>query len=236
MKNNIVAIIPARGGSKGIPKKNIVDFCRKPLLAWTIEQAKKSKKIDGIYVSTDDKEIVNVARKYGAETILRPKEISGDTANVDDALKHAINKITKGEIQKPGYIVFLQTTSPLREPEDIDNAVDKIIDENADSLFSGAEIGDFYIWRKKEDRLESINYDYRNRERRQDFEKQFGKQYVENGSIYIFKPEILFKYNNHLGGKIAIYEMDFWKSFEVDNREDLQLCKDLFKLKKVGKG
>jgi len=224
----IIAIIPARGGSKSIPQKNIINFCGKPLVVWSILQAKESKKINAIYVSTDNKEIASVSKQYGAEIIWRPKEISGDLSPSEEALKHAINKISK---ENPGskinYVVFLQATSPLRKSKDIDNAIKKIISENADSLFSGAKLGDFYIWEKTGKKLKSLNYDYKKRKRKQDF----GKQFVENGSIYIFKPEILFKYNNRLGGKVVISEMEFWKSFEIDNLDDLKLCEELFETK-----
>ena len=227
----IIAIIPARGGSKGIPKKNIINFLGKPLLAWSIEDAKSSRLISAVYVSTDDKEIAKVSRKYGAEVIWRPKEFSGDSSPSEDALKHAMNEVYKAEPQKIDYVVFLQATSPLREAKDIDNAIKKIISADADSLFSGAEIEDFYIWKKMGNKLVSFNYDYKKRKRRQDF----GKQFVENGSIYIFRPEILFKYNNRLGGKIVISEMEFWKSFEIDDLESLKFCEEIFKLKELNK-
>lgn len=230
-KKNIIAIIPARGGSKGIPKKNIVNFCGNPLIVWTIKQAKKSKYIDEIYISTDDKDIASVSEKHEAKIIWRPKEISGDFSSSEEALKQAVNEIYKKDPKAIDYIVFLQTTSPLRETKDIDNAVDKIISERADSLFSGAEIGDFYIWGKKGEKLGSLNYDYKNRKRRQ----EFGKQFVENGSIYIFKPEVLFEYNNRLAGKISISEMEFWKSFEIDDFENLKFCEELFKIKGLDK-
>jgi N-acylneuraminate cytidylyltransferase len=226
----IVGIIPARGGSKGIHKKNIVDFCGKPLLAWTILQAKGSKYLDDVYVSTDDEEIAEVATKYGAKVIDRPDDISGDKSTSESAILHAVDKIESigKEIQ---YVVFLQATSPLRESSDIDNAVQKIIDERADSLFSGVNIGDFYIWEKSGDNLESINYDYKNRKRRQDHNEQFG----ENGSIYIFTPEVLRKYNNRFGEKITISQMDFWKTFEVDDGDDLDFCSMIFRSKGLDK-
>ena len=189
-----IAIIPARGGSKSIPKKNIVDFMGKPLLAWSIEDAKGSAFVDEVYVSTDDKDIAKVSEMYGAKVIWRPEEISGDFSPSEEALKHALGEIGKTDQEKIDYVVFLQATSPLRETKDIDNAIKKIIAEDADSLFSGAEIGDFFIWRRNGDTLESLNYDYKERKRRQDF----GEQFVENGSIYIFKPEILFAHNNRL--------------------------------------
>ncbi len=227
----IVAIIPARGGSKSIPHKNIVDFCGKPLLAWSILQAKGAALVDEIYVSTDDEAVAMVAKKYGAKIISRPADISGDTATSESALEHAVSCIKEHEAFEIEYVVFLQATSPLRESSDVDNAIRAMKKEKADSLFSGAPIGDFYIWVKQNSALRSINYDYKNRKRRQ----EYGEQFVENGSIYIFKPEVLAEFHNRLGAKIAISPMEFWKSFEVDNREDLEFCKSLFMLKELDK-
>ena len=223
---HVVAIIPARGGSKGIPKKNIIDFLGKPLLAWSIEDARNSRLIDAVYVSTDDKEIGEVAERYGAEVIWRPKGISTDFSPSEEALKHAINEISKKYSRTIDYVVFLQATSPLRETSDIDSAIEKILAQDADSLFSAADIGDFLIWRKRGDEFQSVNYDYKHRGMRKDF----GKQFVENGSIYIFKPKTLFEYNNRLGGKITISEIELWKSFEVDDQESLEFCKKLYQI------
>src|SRR3989338_3665961 len=226
-KQKIVAIIPARGGSKSIPKKNIIVFCGGPLLAWTIRQARAAKLVDEVYVSTDDAQIAKVARQSGAKVIVRPKSISGDKATSESALAHAIEQIVLRGRVKPKYIVFLQATSPLRESSDIDNAVRTIEKKRADSLFSGAKIGDFYIWKDLNGKLQSINYNYKNRKTRQ----AYGEQYVENGSIYVFQPEVLFKHNNRFGKKIAVSEMEFWKSFEIDEPKDLEFCKILFKAK-----
>lgn len=223
----IVAIIPARGGSKSIPHKNIVDFCGKPLLAWSILQAKGVPQIDEVFVSTDDDTIAAVAKKYGAQVIPRPSDISGDTATSESALQHAVSFIETKEQLSLSYVVFLQATSPLRESSDIERAIETVKKEKADSLFSGAEIGDFYIWAKQNGALRSSNYDYKDRKRRQ----EYGEQFVENGSIYVFKPEVLTKFRNRLGGKIVLSEMAFWKSFEVDSPEDLEFCKTLFKIK-----
>ena len=227
MSPKTIAVIPARGGSKSIPKKNIASFCGKPLLAWSILQAKGATLVQEVYVSTDDADIAEVARTYGAKVINRPQDISGDTDASESALAHAIAEIG-GDIS---YVVFLQATSPLRESSDIDNALRTIQKEKADSLFSGAEVGDFYIWTKKDGTLRSVNYDYKDRKRRQDY----GEQYVENGSIYVFKPQVLLDYNNRLGGAIALSEMEFWKSFEIDEQEDLRFCETLFKLKGLDK-
>jgi len=215
---NIVAIIPARGGSKGIPRKNIINFCGKPLMAWTIEQAAGSRYVDKVYVTSDNKEILGVAKRYGAEIIRRPKELSADTSSSEEAILHAVSEIEK--TSAIDAVVFLQATSPLRDSADIDMAVEKFFAENADSLFSAAILEDFCVWGYRNNVLKSITFDHRNRGRRQ----ERTPYYLENGSMYVFKPGILRKYNNRLGGKIAMCAMDYWKSCEIDKTEDLEIC------------
>jgi len=219
----IIAIIPARGGSKGIPKKNIIDFCGKPLIAWSILQSKSCKMIDEVYVSSDDDEIIDISCKYGAKAIHRPKELATDFSTSEEALLHAISIIEK-EIDID-LVVFLQATSPLREKKDIEEALKEFRAQKVGSLFSAARLEGFFIWRKTSGGIESMNYDYKNRVRRQDVEEQ----YVENGSIYIFKPSILKKYNNRLGGKIGVYQMAYWKTWQIDSIEDKELCEWYFK-------
>ena len=139
----IDAIILARGGSKGIPKKNLKLFCRKPLIAWTILQAKLSKKINNVFVSSDSSEILNISKKYGAKVIKRPANISGDKAKSESAILHALTVI--GDNQKG--IVMLEPTAPLRSPEDLDECINIFSKENWDSGFSGAYLADFLIWK-----------------------------------------------------------------------------------------
>ena len=219
-KKEIIAIIPARGGSKGIPRKNLIGFCGKPLIAWSIEQAKNSKYIEDVYVSSDDKEILEVSQRFGAKVIPRPKELAADTSSSEDALLHAISYVQDIDNKKNDGVVFLQSTSPIRTNEDIDNAITLFLDSNADSLFSAAMLEDFCVWGKQAGTLKSITYDYKNRQRRQETEKY----YLENGSIYIFKPEVLKKFQNRLGGKIVIYPMPMWQSYEIDTAEDIEIC------------
>jgi len=224
-KLNIVCIIPARGGSKGIPCKNIMDFCGKPLIDWSIEQALKSKHIKTVYVSTDDREIAKVAKSCGAKIIHRPDELAGDTSSSEDALLHVLSKIKCK--QKIDLVVFLQATSPLRNSQDIDQAIEKLLKENADSLFSAALLEDFCAWGYDGRILKSITYNYLKRGRRQDRSCYF----LENGSVYVFKPAVLKKYHNRLGGKIAIYEMPLWKSYEIDEFKDIEICEFYMKNK-----
>jgi CMP-N,N'-diacetyllegionaminic acid synthase len=222
---NIAAIIPARGGSKGIPKKNIKDFCGKPLICWTIEQAKQVKSINSVWVTSDDDEILTVSQKYGARKIKRPDSLSGDKATSESAWLHALDEIERLD-KKVDIMIGFQCTSPLRSPEDIERGIKSFIDNQYDSMFSGGVLEDFFIWEKQRNGIfNSLNYDYKNRKRRQDVSEQF----VENGSFYIFKPEILRQQNNRLGGKIGVTGMELWKSFELDSLEDWKVCELLMK-------
>lgn len=221
MKNNlnIVCIIPARGGSKGIPKKNLLNIGGKPLVAWSIEQSKNSKYIkDKVFVSSDCNEILDVSKSYGAKVILRPDGISGDIASSEEALLHAILEIEK-LYSKIDLVVFLQATSPLRKSDDIDNAIKQFINSKSDTLLSVYPIEDFFIWSKENNSYKSDNFNYKKRKRRQDIDVK----YLENGSIYIFKPEYIIHENNRLGGKIDIYEMDKIHSLQIDNHDEVEL-------------
>ena len=135
---------------------------------------------------------------------------------IDRALFDGVAEIVTTSIV---IIVFLQATSPLRLFDDIDNAITHFINMNVDSMFSATKIDDLTIWRNKNSNWESINFDYKNRLRRQ----QMSDNYIENGSIYIFKPEILKKCNNRLGGEMSIYKMHFWQTWEIDSIEEIDL-------------
>ena len=228
-RDRIVALIPARGGSTGIPRKNIIEFCGHPLIAWTIATARRAKRIDGVYVSTDDGEIGSVARRYGAAVIARPPELSGDSASSESALLHAIDTIVSNEGADPRTVVFLQATSPLRETSELDEALDLFAREEFDSLFSGSQPEDLHLWKQDRKGLASLNYDYRNRQRRQDMDDT-SMVWVETGSFYVTRTVLLRASGNRLGGRIGIYKVPFWKSFEVDSQEGLELCRTLMHL------
>lgn len=221
---NLHCVILARGGSKSIPGKNTIDFLGKPLIAWTIEQCRSSEYVSDIWVSSNDSLILSIASKYGAKTIERPDSISGDLATSESGWLHAITHlIDRGE--KINAVLAPQVTSPLRETSDIDNAAEKFLKGSYDSMFSASLADDLFFWEESLEGVNSINYDYKNRKRRQDFKKQI----IENGSFYIFKPEILKEYKNRMGGKIGFSTMDFWKMFEIDNDDDLRMCSALMK-------
>ena len=218
-----IAIIPARGGSKGLPRKNIRNLANIPLIAHSIIHAQEAKLVDKVYVSTDDREIAEISKDYGAEIINRPDELAGDTASSESALVHAV-----GQIESTGIaidlVVFLQCTSPIRTGTDIDNAIAKLKAENADSLLSVSPSHRF-LWEEVDGVAKSINYDYRDRPRRQDMQPQ----YVENGSIYIFKPWVLKELNNRLGGKVVLFPMSEAAGWEIDSPLDFEIAEFLLK-------
>jgi len=215
---NVIAIILARGGSKGIPQKNIINFCGKPLLAWTIEHCLAGG-VNMVYVSSDTEEILDVAKNYGAQSIKRPKNIAGDKATSESAWLHALEHIDN-KPEKIDWVLAPQVTSPLRTANDIQSGIIKASTGKYDSLFSCSISEDLFFWGKQNDGFNSINYDWKNRKPRQDTPKQ----YIENGSFYLFRPEVLIKNNNRFGEKIGIVEMEFWKMFEIDSMEDLRMC------------
>tara|TARA_B110000503_G_C7024062_1_gene361051 strand:+ start:118 stop:816 length:699 start_codon:yes stop_codon:yes gene_type:complete len=222
--SKILAIIPARGGSKGILNKNIKNFNGKPLIQWTIESALKSKLIDKVVVSSDSHKIINISKKLGADTVVRPKNISGDSATTESAIKHCI-KYFKNRFET---IILLSPTSPLRKKKDIDSAIHFFSSNKLDSCFSGTKLTDFLIWNYDaiSTKYKSINYDYKNRSRRQ--ERKVG--YVENGSIYVFKASLVVEKNNRIGGLFDIFEMDFWQSFEIDEKQDWKFLETIHKV------
>ena len=218
--SGIVTVIPARGGSKGIPGKNIIDLCGRPLICYSIQHSLQTDGIDATYVSTDCAAIADAARSAGAEVIDRPAAISSDTASSESALIHALDHHRSRAGSEPDTVVFLQATSPFRKPDDIRKALDMFAREKADSLFSSSPLQGF-VWRISHNETVSLNYDHRNRTRRQDSSVDV----MENGSIYVFKPWVLRRFRNRLGGRIAVYPMGMIESIQIDEPSDLDLAR-----------
>jgi N-acylneuraminate cytidylyltransferase len=222
---NVVAVILARGGSKGIPRKNIIDFCGKPLIAWTIEHCKQGG-VEAVWVSSDNDEILEVGDRYGAKTIKRPKDISGDFASSETGWLHAIDEIENRDGKQVDWVLAPQVTSPLREAKDIAKGISLAMAGEHDSFFSCSIAEDLFFWQKNADGIfDSVNYDWRNRKRRQDIPVQ----YIENGSFYLFQSDVLKTNNNRFGNRIGIVEMEFWKMFEIDSPDDLRICASVMK-------
>lgn len=225
MNYDKACVILARGGSKGIPGKNIIEIAGKPLIAHSIEASKASFPEMEIYVSSDSFQILDVATEYGAKTIKRPDEISGDAATSESGLIHALDqiKLTMGRL--PDNVIFLQPTSPVRAASDVAAAYKLFKSSGADSLFSGSPCHGF-MWRKMVDgTYESFSYDFKNRPRRQDAPHDV----IENGSIYIFKTDQFLRAKNRLVGKIVCYEQPWLYSFQIDEPDDIELTNLIFR-------
>jgi N-acylneuraminate cytidylyltransferase len=217
----ILAVIPARGGSKGVPRKNIRLLAGKPLIVHTIEQALSACTVTRTVVSTDDAEIAEVSSAAGAEVVVRPGAIANDTASSESALLHALDTLAAKTYQPDG-VAFLQCTSPVRTARDIDDAVHQWRARNADSLVSVTEWHGLN-WVRRNGVPRSANFNYHSRPRRQDMSQQFR----ENGSIFIFRPEILRQTGNRLGGRIELFPMSPLTSVETDTEEGFLLSECL---------
>jgi len=217
----ILGIIPARGGSKGIPGKNIKELMGKPLIAYTIEAAQESS-IDKVIVSTEDIEIAKIATDYDCDVVMRPKELATDTSITEDAMIHAVKTLEKENIEID-IVVLLQPTSVFRTTDDINSALKKFKKDKVDSLLSVFP-SHLFLWKEnKEKDITPVNYDPHYRPMRQQLH-----QFAENGAIYITKKNILLKEKSRLGGKIALYVMNQEHSLEIDTNYDWWLTEQLF--------
>ena len=208
----IVSVILARGGSKGIPRKNLLKVKNRPLIYYTINASLNSQTINKTYVSTDDVEIAKISESYGAEVIKRAGEYVTDCAQSDPSLVHFANQVDFD------ILVFIQATSPLTTSRDIDCGVNML--SRYDSVFSAYKEHWVPRWSKQ---LRPIDWDINNRPRRQDVDYAF----VENGAFYITKRECLLKSNLRYSGKIGIYEMPLSRSFQIDEENDVSIVESL---------
>ena len=213
---NVVAIIPARGGSKGIPKKNIAPLNGKPLLSYAVEAALESNVADGVYVSTDSDEIAEVAVRYGAQVIMRPQEISHDTASTESALIHAVEIIKAGGGSAPGHVLTLPPTSPLRKATTIRSFVAHYMTVNNlfDAMLSLTETRHDY-WIRREHVFRRLFPD--EPRRRQDRTPV----YLENSAMYITNTQALIEANSILGRACNGYIIDPLEAIDINEPIDL---------------
>ena len=225
-----LAIIPARGGSKGVVGKNLLPILGKPLIVWTIEQALLSKKLGKIIVTTDDEKIAQVSRDCGAEVpFLRPQSLSGDQATTESAMQHTIEWLKVNENYTPDAVVLLQCTSPVRSNDAIDSAITQFEKENLDSLLSVVPFWHF-LW-KSSPKVEAL-YDFENRPRRQDIDPK-DIRFKENGSIYVSSTQGVLTENNRLHGKVGLFEMEENEGFEIDTMTDFKIIESILKQHKT---
>lgn len=227
VERNILAIIPARGGSRGIPRKNVRLLCGKPLIVYTIEAAFSSKLINRVVVSTEDKEIADISKEHGAEVINRPPELAQDNTPSLPVFQHASKHLEEMEDYRPEIIVILQPTSPLRIAEDIDRAIEEFLDAEYDSVVSVCEVEHTPHWMYTivEERLKPLTANGNNVVRRQDAPKV----YRLNGAVYVIGRETIMKENRVLGRNTKAYIMPFERSIDIDTELDFKLAELLMK-------
>ena len=207
-----VTLIPARGGSKGITKKNIVDIGGKPLIAYAIEASIKSNSAE-TWVSTEDDEIAKISRKYGAKVIKRPEEIATDDATSESVLLHFTKESNDFDI-----IILLQATCPFVHGSDIDKALTLM--KKYDSVISVSKF-DQLLWIGSK-----AMYDINDRQRRQNYEQK----YVETGSVFVTTKTSLLKSQNRISGKVGFLEVPKWRSLDIDTYEDLELARKIMNI------
>lgn len=213
----IVGIIPARGGSKGIPRKNIKLLAGKPLVAYSIQAAINSKYIDKVIVSTEDDEIAKVSEEFGAEVVKRPDELAKDETKTAPVLDQVVSELENNGY-KPDIIVLLQPTSPLRTEKNIDEALELLINSNKDSIFAGHRAGKTMpLWKQNSDGSLMALYDYHLRPRRQEAHLM-EPMLCENGAIYAIKYDAFKITKDFLGNNVGFYEME--PQVDIDTAED----------------
>ena len=218
MSGEVVAVIPARGGSKGVPGKNLRRVGGVPLVARAIASAREAARVDRVVVSTDDAEIATVAREWGAEVVDRPVELSGDTASSESALLHALDTLQARGVSTR-VVVFLQATSPFIDAVDLDDAVGRVLEGPESSVFSAVESWGF-LWRHGEEGMRGVNHDPSRRPRRQDREPE----YLETGAFYVMDAEGFRAARHRFFGRTGVALVAERGAIEVDTPEQLTIA------------
>jgi CMP-N,N'-diacetyllegionaminic acid synthase len=232
----ILGIVPARGGSKGIPGKNLVPLCGKPLIAWTIESARESRLLTRTVLSSDSDDIIHVAEEHGLEVpFVRPAELAEDDTPALPVIQHAVRTLEQGGGYRPDYVVILQPTSPLRTSQHIDQSLAELTASDADSLVSVVQAPHRFcphsVMRLEGEHLVPfMNYDERDnlRQKKPVF-------YGRNGAaIYAFTYDCLMKKNSLYGDIILPYIMSTEDSLDIDEPLDVALCEFILKRRSSG--
>ena len=237
MKNNVLAVIPARGGSVRVPKKNIKILNGKPLIAYAIEAAKKSKTVNRIIVSTDDNEIADIAKKFGAEVpFKRPSDISEDVPT-EDVATHAIGWLADNEAYNPDILVCLEPPVPFRKAEHIDKCVQGILDdETVDSAITVEDIRgyrpEWMVYLDKKNLIKPYtDYFIGQGDALLKFpaSQEFEKLYKVSGVVFSCRVKTLLKYGSFVGKKCLAVEIDNKETFDLDYPEDFEICEIVMK-------
>jgi len=223
--DSVVALVPARGGSKGVPGKNVRELGSKPLVAWPIDVAQATASVDRTIVSTDDEEIAAVAREYGAEVSMRPDRLAGDDSLVVDTVRYTVETL-QDESDPPGTVVMLEPTTPFRRPEDVEACLDRLAEPGVDSVatFTEAAVNPHRTWQVEDGRPETFLPEATPWQPRQ----ALPAAYQLNGAVYAFDvdavsdegPSLLF-------GEPAAVVMEPTRSLDIDTELDFAVAEQL---------
>jgi N-acylneuraminate cytidylyltransferase len=222
-KRECLAVIPARGGSKGIPRKNLRIVAGVPLVGHAIRAALGSRHVSRVVVSTDDPDIAAVAKKEGAGVVLRPAAISGDTASSEAALLHVLEQLKAVEGYEPDLLVFMQCTSPLTTSGDVDAAVDALSRRNADTALTVSSFHGFLWSETAEGEAVGLNHDKTRRPLRQELKPE----YLENGAVYVIRVAPFLEKKHRFFGKTVISVMPPERSMDIDEPADLERAEEI---------
>lgn len=214
----ILALIPARGGSKGLPRKNVLPICGKPLIAWSVDKGLKSKYVDTVLVTTDSQEIADIAKAAGAHVpFLRPAELATDKSSTYDAIRHALTFLQEKESKTFDYVALLEPTSPLREDDDIDRMLEQLVSSVADfdSIISVGEVDEHpsIVRRLNGSNLEPFCPELQQTTRRQDNEPA----YFPYGVAYIAKTDVLLAENTFYTKRCTHFKIKQYQNYEIDD-------------------
>lgn len=220
--HRVVAVIPARGGSQGVPGKNVTRVGGVPLVGRAVRSALRAHRVDTVVVSTDDAAISSAALAAGARVVTRPAELANDTASSEAALLHACEEIEKLTATAPQVLVFIQATSPFIDPDEIDAAIERVLGDECDVVFSAVETYEF-LWELQPDGAHGINHDRAFRPRRQDREPHFR----ESGAFYVMDWAGFRETRHRFFGRIGVQPVDERFSLEIDTPEELQIARTI---------
>lgn len=226
---NIMGLITARGGSKGIPGKNIFPVAGKPLIAWTIEEALKSRLLNKLIVSTDDSRIIEISREFGAEVpFMRPSELAGDNSSHLQVVEHAVKWVEENQDYKVDYVLLLQPTTPLRIAEDIDKAIEIALEKKAEAVLSVSPF-DFHPYYARTVSNEGILKDLIKDRNDFLFRQELPTAYVEDGSIYLIRKDVLFEQHSLMPSRIHAYVMPEERVLDIDTPWSMYLAELILK-------
>jgi CMP-N-acetylneuraminic acid synthetase len=216
--DSVLGLIPCRGGSKGIPRKNVREVAGEPLLAHTVRASLDADHVDRTVVSTDDEEIKTAALAAGADVPFdRPDELATDEALVEPVIEHAVEWLRENEGEEYDTILLLQATAPLRTAAQVDQAVERYRDRDADSLVAVSE-GDSYRWHETDEGAEIVNYG--SRKRRQDKEPE----YIESGALYGVDTDLFLETGDLQAGRTTLYVLDQVSAIDIDEPFELWMA------------